>query len=97
MSDEKRLPFAGESSQRATTEESFPWSPSLVLRVLIDNPGVSAKLKFRNESLKPNLVYVQMDDWITALKRVEKIIPQNAFQQKKKKPALRFNPGPTLG
>ena len=38
-----------------------------------------------------------MDDWITALKRVEKIIPQNAFQQKKKKPALRFNPGPTLG
>ena len=84
------------SSQRATTEESFPWSPSLVLRVLIDNPGVSAKLKFRNESLKTNLVYVQMDNWIT-LKRVEKIIPQNAFQQKKKKPGLKFNPGPTLG
>ena len=36
-----------------------------------------------------------MDNWIT-LKRVEKIIPQNAFQQKKKKPGLKFNPDPTL-
>ena len=54
-------------------------------------------MKFRNESLKANLVYVQMNDWIMVLKRVEKIIPQNAFQQKKNKPGLRFNPGPTLG
>lgn len=30
---------------------------------------------------------------LNALKRIEKIIPENAFEQKKKKPGLKFNPG----
>ena len=31
-----------------------------------------------------------------ALKRIEKIIRENAFEQKKKKPRLKFNPGLAL-
>ena len=34
--------------------------------------------------------------WLDALKRIEKIIRQNAFEQKKKKPRLRLNPGLVL-
>ena len=30
--------------------------------------------------------------WLDALKRIEKIIRENAFEQKKKKPRLKFNP-----
>ena len=30
--------------------------------------------------------------WLDILKRIEKIIQQNAFDKKKKKPGLKFNP-----
>ena len=33
------------------------------------------------------------DDSTSALKRIEKIIRENAFEQKRKKPGLKFNPG----
>ena len=34
------------------------------------------------------------DGWTSsALKRIEKIIRENAFEQKRKKPGLKFNPG----
>ena len=31
--------------------------------------------------------------WLDALKRREEIIRENTFEQKKKKPGLKFNPG----
>ena len=34
--------------------------------------------------------------WMDAVKRIEKIIRENAFEQKKKKPRLKFNPGLAL-
>ena len=34
--------------------------------------------------------------WFDALERVEKIILKNAFEQNKKKPGLKFNPGLAL-
>ena len=34
--------------------------------------------------------------WLDTLKRIEKIIRENAFGQKKKKPRLKFNPGLAL-
>ena len=34
--------------------------------------------------------------WLDALKRIEKIIRENAFEQKKKKPRSKINPGLAL-
>ena len=34
--------------------------------------------------------------WLDALKRIEKIIRENAFEQKKNKPRLKFNSGLAL-
>ena len=34
--------------------------------------------------------------WLDTLKRIEKIVGQNAFEQKKDKPGLKFNPGMAL-
>ena len=34
--------------------------------------------------------------WLDALKRREKIVRENAFKQKKKKPGLKFKPGLAL-
>ena len=34
--------------------------------------------------------------WLDALKRREEIIRENTFEQKKKKPGLKFNPGLAL-
>ena len=43
------------------------------------------------------LFFSQTTWWFDALKRIEKIIPlKNAFEQRKKKPGLKFNPGLAL-
>ena len=42
------------------------------------------------------LVFSPQFDKFDALKRIEKIILKNAFQQKKKKLGLKFNPGLAL-
>ena len=51
------------------------------------NPVLKGKFRF--------IIFVY-NLMINALKRIEKIIRKNAFEQKKKKPGLKFNPGLTL-
>ena len=46
------------------------------------------------QALKANsvLFFLPAIWWVDALKRIEKIIQDNASEQKKKKPRLKFNP-----
>ena len=50
------------------------------------------------EAEKANSVLFLMPTiwWLDALKRIEKIIQENAFEQKKEKPGSKFNPGLAL-
>ena len=47
------------------------------------------------EKIQVNSFRLQFGDWILQ-KRIEKIIWENAFKQKKKEPGLNFNPGLAL-
>ena len=61
-------------------------------------PGISAKLEFRYESLKSRFSFILFayNLMIGCSKRIEQIIWENAFEQKKKKPRYKFNPGLAL-
>ena len=56
------------------------------------------KLEFRYESLKRkfSLTLFAHNLLVECSKKIEKIILGNAFEQKKKKPRLKFNPGLAL-
>ena len=56
------------------------------------------KLEFRYESLKRkfSLTLFAHNLLVECSKKIEKIILRNAFEQKKKKPRLKFNPGLAL-
>ena len=43
-----------------------------------------------------NSLWLQFDDCMDTLKRIKKIIWESAFDKKKKKPGLKFNPGLAL-
>ena len=61
---------------------------------------VSSKFEFRYENLKSKIQFnsfcQQFDDCVATLKRIEKIVQENAFDEKKKRPRLKFNPGIAL-
>lgn len=61
-------------------------------------PRVSAKFQFRYGSLKIKFSLILLSTiWrLEALKKIAKIIQENAFKRKKKKPGIKFNPGLAL-
>ena len=56
---------------------------------------VSAKI-WKLKKANSFLFFLSTIWWFDALKRIEKIIRKNAFEQNKKKPGLKFNPGLAL-
>ena len=57
-----------------------------------------SKFEFRYESLKSkfSLILFVNNLGLATLKRIEKIVGENAFDEKKKRPRLKFNPGLAL-
>ena len=53
---------------------------------------VSSKFEFRYESLKSKLATLKL----ATLKGIEKIVRENAFDEKKKRPGFKFNSGLAL-
>ena len=68
-------------------------------RVVQDNPGLVRNLNSDMKAFKKasSVLFLLLTIWwMDAVKRIEKIIRENAFEQKKKKPRLKFNPGLAL-
>ena len=65
---------------------------------VVQSKGVSAKFEFRYESLQGKFSFILFayDLTIGCSKKIEKIIRESAFEVKKKKPRLKFNPGLAL-
>ena len=77
----------------------IPEALSVFLVAAGPEPGVSATFKFRYGSLKSKvsfIIFLTPIWWLDTLKRIEKIIRESAFEQKKGKPRLKFNPGLAL-
>ena len=58
-------------------------------------PSVSANFELRYESLKSQFSWILFayNLMIGYAKKIDKIIRESAFEKKKKKPGLKFNPG----
>ena len=61
---------------------------------------ISLKFEFRYESLNIKFSIIPLSTILSiggcSVTRIEKIIGENAFEQKKKKPGLKCNPGSAL-
>ena len=87
---------AGNDENKSTLLLCYSvWFRAGLFKAGLSQPRVSAKFDFiLYESLRSKFscILFACNWWWDALKRREKIIRENAFEQKKKKPGLKFNP-----
>ena len=64
----------------------------IVVKFLSSSDRVSAKFEFRYESLKSkfSLFFLSTIWWLATLKRLEKIVRENAFDDQKNRPGLKL-------
>ena len=91
------MAFSKLRSSLGTCSYSIHIRAEAGLRSGLRQPRVSAKFELRHESLKIKFSLILFAyNGLDARKRIAKIIRQSAFDKKKKKPGLKFNPRVTL-